>query len=106
MLLLGSSIDSFQKKNKIIIVAEREKYQNLIAYSAINKLLRNNKILTPKLYDLNFLKGIMIVEDFGNSSFYNLIIGKIFWLVDIFLCNYIYFSLHWLWHLFSSISFF
>ena len=76
MLLLGSSIDSFQKKNKIIIVAEREKYQNLIAYSAINKLLRNNKILTPKLYDLNFLKGIMIVEDFGNSSFYNLIIRR------------------------------
>ena len=64
------------KKNKIIIVAEREKYQNLIAYSAINKLLRNNKILTPKLYDLNFLKGIMIVEDFGNSSFYNLIIRR------------------------------
>jgi len=64
------------KKNKIIIVAKREKYKNLIAYSAINRFLRNNKILAPKLYDLNFLKGIMIVEDFGNSSFYNLIIKK------------------------------
>tara|TARA_B100000029_G_C17551098_1_gene950151 strand:- start:591 stop:1598 length:1008 start_codon:yes stop_codon:yes gene_type:complete len=64
------------KKNKIIIVAKKEKYKNLIAYSAINRFLRSNKILTPKLYDLNFLKGIMIVEDFGNSSFYNLILKK------------------------------
>ena len=64
------------KKNKIIIVAKSEKYKNLIAYAAINKLLRNNKILAPKLYDLNFFKGIMIIEDFGNSSFYDLISKK------------------------------
>ncbi len=62
------------KKNKIIITAKREKYKNLIAYLAINKFLRNNKILAPKLYKIDFTKGIMIIEDFGNSSFYNLII--------------------------------
>ena len=28
----------------------------------------------------------------------------IFWLVDIFLCNNLYISLHWLWHIFSSLS--
>ena len=64
------------KKNKIIITAKREKYKNLIAYLAINRFLRNNKILAPKLYEIDFSKGRMIIEDFGNSSFYNLIIKK------------------------------
>ena len=64
------------KKNKIIITAKREKYKNLIAYLAVNNFLRNNKILAPKLYEINFPKGIMVIEDFGDSSFYNLIIKK------------------------------
>ena len=64
------------KKNKIIVTAKKEKYKNLIAYLAINRFLRNNKILTPKLYEINFPKGIMVIEDFGDSSFYNLIIKK------------------------------
>jgi hypothetical protein len=64
------------KKNKIIITAKREKYKNLIAYLAVNRFLRNNKILAPKLYEINFPKGIMVIEDFGDSSFYNLIINK------------------------------
>ena len=64
------------KKNKIIITAKREKYKNLIAYLAINKFLRSNKILAPKFYEMNFPKGIMVIEDFGDSSFYNLIIKK------------------------------
>ena len=64
------------KKNKIIITAKREKYKNLIAYLAVNRFLRNNKILAPKLYEINFPKGIMVIEDFGDSSFYNLIFKK------------------------------
>ena len=60
------------KKNKIIITAKREKYKNLVAYLAINRFLRNKKILAPKLYGINFAKGIMVIEDFGDSSFYNL----------------------------------
>ena len=64
------------KKNKIIVTAKKEKYKNLIAYLAINRFLRNNKILTPKLYEINFPKGIMVIEDFGDTSFYNLIIKK------------------------------
>jgi hypothetical protein len=35
--------------SKIIVSAKEEKYKNLVAYSAINKFLRKNKILTPKL---------------------------------------------------------
>ena len=64
------------KKGKIIVLAKKEKYKNLIAYSSINKFLRNNKILTPKLYKYNFLKGIIIIEDFGDSSFYKVILKK------------------------------
>ena len=60
---------SNKKKNKIIISVKKEKYKNLVAYIAINKFLRNNKILTPKLYSCNYSKGIAIIEDFGNFSF-------------------------------------
>ena len=64
------------KTNKIIISATREKYKNLVAYSAINKFLKKNKILTPKLYEHNYEKGIIIVEDFGDLSFYKILLKK------------------------------
>ena len=63
-------------KNKIIVVAQTNKYQNLIAYTAINKFLRKNGILAPKLYEYNFNKGIIIIEDFGNKSFFKIITKK------------------------------
>ena len=64
------------KKSKIIIHADKEKYKNLIAYSAINKFLRINKIYTPKLYLHNFSKGLMVIEDFGDLTFYKILIRK------------------------------
>ena len=64
------------KKGKILVLAKKEKYKNLIAYSSINKFLRNNKIFAPKLYTYNFLKGIIVIEDFGDSSFYDVILKK------------------------------
>ena len=64
------------KGSKIIVVAKKEKYKNLIAYSAINKFLRANKIFTPKLYMYNFSRGIIIIQDFGDSSFYKVLIKK------------------------------
>ena len=64
------------KKNKIIVTAKKEKYKNLIAYLAINKFLRANKILTPKLYAHNYPKGTIVIEDFGDFSFYSLINKK------------------------------
>ena len=64
------------KTSKIIVVAKKEKYKNLIAYSAINKFLRNNKILTPKLYTHNYSKGIIVIEDFGDLSFYTILLKK------------------------------
>ena len=66
-----------QKKNrKILVFSKKEKYKNLIAYSAISKFLRTNKILAPKVYAHNYNKGIIIIEDFGDSSFYKELLKK------------------------------
>ena len=64
------------KNSKIIVFAKKEKYKNLIAYSAINNFLRANKILAPKLYTHNYSKGIIVIEDFGDISFYKTLIKK------------------------------
>tara|TARA_Y100001970_G_C14116997_1_gene794150 strand:- start:104 stop:1099 length:996 start_codon:yes stop_codon:yes gene_type:complete len=64
------------KKNKIIIFSKNEKYQNLIAYNAVNNFLRKNKILTPKTLSYDYSKGIMVIEDFGNKDFLKEILKK------------------------------
>ena len=63
-------------KSKIIVSSKREKYKNLIAYTAINKFLRENKILTPKLLAHDFPKGIIVIEDFGDISFHKVLIKQ------------------------------
>jgi len=65
-----------KRGSKIVIFAEKEKYNNLIAYAAVNKFLRDNKILTPKLYAHNYLKGIIVIEDFGDLSLYKILKKK------------------------------
>jgi len=65
-----------KKKNKIIVLAKKEKYKNLIAYSAINKFLRINNIYAPKLYGSNFSKSAIVIEDFGNISFHKILTQK------------------------------
>ena len=65
-----------KKNSKIIIFAPKGKYNNLVAYSAINNFLINNQILAPKLYEHNLSKGILIVEDFGDTTFNKIIIKK------------------------------
>jgi len=64
------------KNSKIFVITKKEKYKNLIAYSAINNFLISNKILAPRTFQHNFKKGIMTIEDFGKQSFYNVIISK------------------------------
>ena len=63
-------------KSKIIVSSKREKYKNLIAYTAINKFLRENKILTPKLLAHDFPKGIIVIEDFGDISFHKVLLSQ------------------------------
>ena len=57
------------RSRKIIISSKKEKYKNLIIYTAINEYLRSNKILTPKLYSHNYDTGLVLVEDFGDITF-------------------------------------
>ena len=56
------------KKTSIIVTASKEKFKNLIAYTAINKFLRGNGIHTPKLISKHFNEGIIEIEDFGNKT--------------------------------------
>ena len=64
------------KKSKIIVTSEKEKYKNLIVYCSINKFLRKNKILAPKLYSLNYSKNLIVIEDFGDLSFHKILLKK------------------------------
>ena len=64
---------SVNKKSKIIVLAKKEKYKNLIAYSAVNNFLRDHKILAPKVLEHNFAKGIVVLEDFGDLSFHKVL---------------------------------
>ncbi len=61
------------KKNSIIVFADREKKKNLLIYDAINKLLIKNKILAPKLYKENYENNYIEIEDFGNDTVFNLL---------------------------------
>ena len=65
-----------KKNSKIIIFASKEKYINLVAYSAINNFLIKNKIIAPKIYEHNLSKGILIVEDFGDTTFNKILVKK------------------------------
>jgi len=67
---------SKNKKSYIIVNAKKEKYQNLVAYSAVNNFLRKKKILAPRLYEHNLKKGYIKIEDFGKLSFHKILIKK------------------------------
>jgi len=59
------------QQNSIIVFAKKEKFQNLIVYDAINKILRKNKVLAPHLYNENYRKNFIEIEDFGNKTILN-----------------------------------
>jgi len=56
------------KKTSIIVTARKERFRNLIAYSAINKFLRGKGIHTPKTISQHYSEGIMEIEDFGDNT--------------------------------------
>ena len=64
----------FRKKNSdftsIIVFARKEKFQNLLVYDAINKILIKNKILAPSLYDESYSKNFIEIEDFGKETIF------------------------------------
>ena len=67
----------FRKKyddgSSIIILAERDKFKNLLVYDAISKILNKNKILAPKLYRENYKNNYIEVEDFGNGTIFKIL---------------------------------
>ena len=66
----------FRKKNKkktsIIVYAKKEKKKNLLIYDSINKILKKNNILAPKLYEENYKKDYIIIQDFGDKTIYEI----------------------------------
>mgnify|MGYP001308730804 CR=1 FL=1 len=70
----------FRKKNKdnssIIVYAKKEKFKNLIVYDAINKILNKNKILAPNLYQENYKKNFIEIQDFGNDTIFKILNKK------------------------------
>ena len=65
-----------EKKSKIVVIAKKDKYKNLIAYTAVNKFLIKNKILAPKTLRTNFSKGEIVIEDFGDLSLYKVLLKE------------------------------
>ncbi len=67
----------YRKKNKdynsIIIFSKKEKLKNLMIYDSINKILRKNKILAPKLYKECYQKNYIEIEDFGNDTIFKIL---------------------------------
>ena len=63
-------------KNSIVVFAKKEKYKNLIVYDAINKILNKNKILAPNLYEENYKKGYIEIQDFGDETIFKILLKK------------------------------
>ena len=57
-----------KKNNSIIVYAKKERRKNLLIYAAINELLNNNKILTPRLISEKYKKNYIIIEDLGDYT--------------------------------------
>ena len=70
----------YRKKNKdnssILVISKKEKNKNLLVYDAINKILIKNKILAPKLYQENYSKNFMEIEDFGDDTIFKILKKK------------------------------
>jgi N-acetylmuramate 1-kinase len=67
---------TLNKKSKILILSKKDKHRNLFIYASINKFLKSKNILTPKLFEYNFKKGKILIEDFGDMSFYKVLIKQ------------------------------
>lgn len=76
----ASSRKFFRKKKKnyssIIVFAKKEKFINLLTYDAINKILNKNKILAPSLYQENYNKDYIEIQDFGDNTIFKIMNKK------------------------------
>ena len=67
----------YRKKNgnkkSIIVFASKDIEKNLLIYDAINNLLIKNKILAPRMYNENYKKNFIEIEDFGDDTIFKLL---------------------------------
>ncbi len=74
MLLLENFTEKKNKNfNSIIVLADKEKYKNLLIYDAINKLLIKNNILAPILHKESYKKNYIEIQDFGHDTIFKII---------------------------------
>jgi N-acetylmuramate 1-kinase len=63
-------------KTSIVISAKKDKYKNLIVYSAVNNILNSNKIHAPRLISNHYSNNMIEISDLGENSFYDFIISR------------------------------
>ena len=63
-------------KTSIIVKANKEKYKNLIAYAIINKILKQNIIIAPKLLSNHYQHNMIEISDLGQKTFFDMILKK------------------------------
>ena len=73
-----ASLRSFIRKTEknfssILVYAKKDKNKNLLIYDSINKILNKNKILAPLMYEENYKKSFIEIEDFGDKTIYKLL---------------------------------
>jgi len=73
-----ASLRSFIRKSEknfssILVYAKKDKNKNLLIYDSINKILNKNKILAPLMYEENYKKSFIEIEDFGDKTIYKLL---------------------------------
>ena len=56
-------------KSSIIVLANKEKFKNLITYVVVNQILKKNHILAPTLIKSFINKNIIEISDLGKVSF-------------------------------------
>ena len=71
-----ASFREFYRKNNydrssIIVYAKKDKFKNLLIYDAINRILNKSKILAPSLFNENYNKNYIEIQDFGNETIFN-----------------------------------
>ena len=62
-----------QNKSSIFVLCKKEKFKNLLVYSAINEFLLKNNVKAPKLLSENYREGFIEIEDFCEVNFYNVL---------------------------------
>jgi len=67
---------NIKNKKYIFIHCKKEKKVNLEKYAAINSFLIKNKLLAPKLIKLDLKSNCMLIEDFGDISYKNILDKK------------------------------